>query len=129
MKLPSDGPLVLEAEFGGVYYNHTWVYHPSDPNAPNATNLIGADGVEEDLLNGRLVVDPSSPSLQVGYYSPRIYVDERGSDFLEDGAVLVKEIGAFWSFVCLVHEDFSYTCGVAVCIADLQLDHGVNHYH
>ena len=88
LKLPSDGPLVLEAEFSGVYYNHTWVYRSSDPNATDATNLIGADGVEEDLLNGRLVVDPSSPSLQVGYYIPRIYIDEEGT-ILEDGNIFV----------------------------------------
>ena len=88
MKLPSDGPLVLEAEFSGVYYNHTWVYHPSYPNATDVTNLIGADGVEEDLLNGRLVVNSSSPSFQVGYYSPRIYVDEEGT-ILEDGTIFV----------------------------------------
>ena len=71
-----------------MYYNHTWVYHPSDPNATDVTNLLEADGVDEDLLNGRLVVDPSSPSFQVGYYIPRIYVDEEGT-ILEDGNIFV----------------------------------------
>jgi hypothetical protein len=112
LKLPSDGPLVLEAEFGGVYYNHTWVYHPSDPNAPNATNLIGADGVEEDLLNGRLVVDPSSPSLQVGYYIPRIYVDEEGT-ILEDGNIFVFSLTTELtgsSFITEIGGDITLTC-------------------
>ena len=85
--LPSDGPLVLEAEFDGVYYNHTWVYHPSDPLGSNATSIIGADGVEGDLSNGRLVISPTSPLFQAGYYIPRIYTDDQGS-FIQE-AVLV----------------------------------------
>ena len=82
--LPSDGPLVLEAEFDGVYYNHTWVYHPSDPFSKNATSIIGADGVEGDPLNERLVISPDSPSFLTGYYIPRIYTDDQGSFFQEE---------------------------------------------
>ena len=86
--LPRDGPLVLEAEFDGVYYNHTWVYHPSDPLGTNATSIIGADGVEGDLLNERLVISPTSPSFLKGYYIPRIYTDDEGP-ILQNGVVLV----------------------------------------
>ena len=88
LMLPSDGPLVLEAAFDGVYYNHTWVYHPSDPLGSNATSIIGADGVEGDLSNERLVINPTSPSFLAGYYIPRIYTNDEGA-ILQNGVVLV----------------------------------------
>ena len=96
--LPRDAPLVLEAEFDGVYYNHTWVYHPSDPLGSNATSIIGADGVEGDLLNERLVISPTSPSFLAGYYIPHIYINEEGP-ILQNGVVLARRSGKF------VHEN------------------------
>ena len=86
--LPINNPLVLEAEFDGVYYNHTWVYHPSDPNGSNPSSVIGADGVEGDLSNERLVINPTSPSFLPGYYIPRIYINDEG-EILQNGVVLV----------------------------------------
>ena len=92
--LPRNGPLVLEAEFDGVYYNHAWVYHPSDPLGSNATSIIGADGVEGDLSNERLVISPTSPSFQAGYYIPRIYTNDEGA-ILQNGVVLARSSGRF----------------------------------
>ena len=86
--LPSDGPLVLEAEFDGVYYSHTWVYHCRDPLGRNATSIIGGDGVEGDPLNERLVISPTSPSFLTGYYIPRIYTDDQGSFLQKEVLVL-----------------------------------------